>query len=89
MFDIAIPCLGNWMQFSKPIDLRTLQNMGQISDFKGKGPPYNGHLPGLASILHPQVSSSLKIAPIGRKQGIGNVTLSCLCFCELEDRNNY
>lgn len=59
---------------------RPLQNVGQISDFKGKGSSYNGHLPGLASILHPQVSSSLKIAPIGRKQGIGNVTLSCLCL---------
>ncbi|XP_031389668.1 protein MEI2-like 5 isoform X3 [Punica granatum] len=63
---------GNWMQLSSPMEHRPMMNIGQISDFKGNGPSYNGHIPGLASILHPQMSSSLKIAPIGKKQGIGN-----------------
>ncbi|KAK4787602.1 hypothetical protein SAY86_011435 [Trapa natans] len=63
---------GNWMQFGRPIGLRSPHNISQVSDFKGKGSYYNGHLPGLASILHPQVSSSLRVAPISRKQGIGH-----------------
>ncbi|KAL5990036.1 hypothetical protein ACLOJK_010932 [Asimina triloba] len=57
---------GNWAQFSSP---RENDSFHTLNHSPGLGSPVTGnHLPGLASILPPLLSSSVKIAPIGKDQ---------------------
>ncbi|KAK4799142.1 hypothetical protein SAY86_024507 [Trapa natans] len=60
---------GAWAQFGSPVEPGSLQAFG-ISPGLGPRSPVNSNiLPGLASILPPQISGSPKIAPIGKGQG--------------------
>uniref|UniRef100_A0A2P2MEN2 Uncharacterized protein MANES_17G065000 n=1 Tax=Rhizophora mucronata TaxID=61149 RepID=A0A2P2MEN2_RHIMU len=60
---------GNWTQFNSPIEHSPLQSISKSPVFRAMNPATSNHLPGFASILHPQVSNSLKVAPIGKDQG--------------------
>ncbi|KAJ4845047.1 hypothetical protein Tsubulata_010838 [Turnera subulata] len=60
---------GNWGQFNSPIEHNPLQGISKSPVFRTMSPTTSNHLPGLASILHPQVSNSVKVAPIGKDQG--------------------
>ncbi|XP_010272651.1 PREDICTED: protein MEI2-like 2 [Nelumbo nucifera] len=61
---------GNWAQLSSPVEHSPLHGMSHSSSGIGAISPMNSnHLPGLASILPPLGSNSLKIAPIGKDQG--------------------
>ncbi|KAM7270019.1 hypothetical protein ACFE04_029233 [Oxalis oulophora] len=60
---------GNWMQFNSPIEQSPLQSISKSPVFSNISPTTNHHLPGLASILHPQISNSLKVGPIGSHNG--------------------
>ncbi|CAK9139299.1 unnamed protein product [Ilex paraguariensis] len=58
---------GNWPQFGSPIE------HSKSPGFRSMSPTISNNLPGLASILHPQVSNSLKVAPIGKDRRDSNV----------------
>ncbi|CAN1847206.1 Protein MEI2-like 5 [Linum perenne] len=60
---------GNWIQFSSPMEPNPLQSFSKSPGFSTMSPTNNGHVSGLASILHPQVSSAVNVAPIGRDHG--------------------
>ncbi|XP_024024333.1 protein MEI2-like 5 [Morus notabilis] len=60
---------GNWMQFNSPIEQGPMHNISKSSGFRTLSPTTSNSLPGLASILHPQVSNNMKVSPIGRDQG--------------------
>ncbi|KAF9589730.1 hypothetical protein IFM89_028639 [Coptis chinensis] len=60
---------GSWAQFSSPVEHSPLQSLSQSPGLRAISPMNNNHLPGLASILPPQLSNSVKIAPIGKEQG--------------------
>lgn len=63
---------GNWAQFGSPVEHNPLHGFNK-SPGLGTFSPVNGNnLPGLASILSPQVSNPGKIAPIGKDQGRPN-----------------
>ncbi|KAJ8762032.1 hypothetical protein K2173_006634 [Erythroxylum novogranatense] len=64
---------GNWAQFNSPIEQSPLQNMNKSPIFRTMSPTTSNHLPGLASLLNPHVSNSLKVAPIGKDQGRGGI----------------
>ncbi|KAH9749272.1 protein MEI2-like 2 [Citrus sinensis] len=64
---------GNWVQFSSPIEHNPLQTISKSPNFRNMSPTTSNHMPGLASILHPQVSTLEKIAPIGKDQGRGSL----------------
>ncbi|KAK9150820.1 hypothetical protein Syun_009129 [Stephania yunnanensis] len=59
---------GNWAQFGSPIKHGSMQGLSQSPNLRTISPGNNNHLPGLASILPPQLSTSVKIAPIGKDQ---------------------
>ncbi|KAK9132404.1 hypothetical protein Scep_011932 [Stephania cephalantha] len=59
---------GNWAQFGSPIKHGSMQGLSQSPNLRTISPGNNNHLPGLASILPPQLSNSVKIAPIGKDQ---------------------
>lgn len=63
---------GNWAQFGSPIEHSPLHSLNESPSFGNVSPTTSNHLPGLASILHPQVSNSVKVAPIGKDQGRGS-----------------
>lgn len=63
---------GNWAQFSSPIEHNPLQNISKSPVFRNISPTAGNHMSGLASILHPQGSNSVKVAPIGKDQGRGS-----------------
>ncbi|XP_010247555.1 PREDICTED: protein MEI2-like 2 [Nelumbo nucifera] len=60
---------GNWAQFSSPVEHSPLQGLSQSPGLGTVNPMNGNHLPGLASILPPLGSNSMKIAPIGKDQG--------------------
>jgi hypothetical protein len=62
---------GNWAQYSSPIEHNSMQTISKSPGFGTLSPTTGNHLPGLASILHPQLSNSVKVAPIGKDQGRG------------------
>ncbi|KAF8413623.1 hypothetical protein HHK36_001615 [Tetracentron sinense] len=65
---------GNWAQFSSPVEHSPMQSLSQSPGLGTMSPMTSNHLPGLASILPPHVSNSLKIPPIGKDQGrVGHV----------------
>ncbi|XP_059663336.1 protein MEI2-like 2 isoform X2 [Cornus florida] len=59
---------GTWPHFSSPVENNTLQGFSQSPGLGTLSPMKNNNLSGLASILPPNVSNSLKIAPIGKEQ---------------------
>ncbi|KAG8637397.1 hypothetical protein MANES_15G117100v8 [Manihot esculenta] len=63
---------GNWAQFNSPREHSPLQSTSKSPVFRNLSPTGN-HLPGLASVLHSQVSNSVKVAPIGKDQGRGSL----------------
>ncbi|XP_052203331.1 protein MEI2-like 5 isoform X2 [Diospyros lotus] len=56
---------GSWPQFGSPIDHTPLQKLGNSLGLRRGSSPIGSNLPGLASILHPQMSNAKRIAPIG------------------------
>ncbi|XAR66660.1 hypothetical protein NMG60_11012962 [Bertholletia excelsa] len=56
---------GSWPQFGSPIERSPLQTVTNSPSFRSLSPTLGNSLPGLASILHPQISNSPRIAPIG------------------------
>lgn len=60
---------GNWMQFNSPIEHGTIHNISKSSGFQNLSPTTSNSFPGLAAILHPQVSNNMKVSPIGKDQG--------------------
>ncbi|CAL9121079.1 unnamed protein product [Musa acuminata var. zebrina] len=59
---------GLWAQFSSPNDNSPLQVLSKSPSGGAMSPIKNNHLPGLASVLPPMISTSTKIAPIGKDQ---------------------
>ncbi|XP_058095244.1 protein MEI2-like 2 isoform X2 [Magnolia sinica] len=59
---------GNWAQFSSPRENGSFQTLSQSPGLGTISPVTTNHLPGLASILPPLMSNSVKIAPIGKDQ---------------------
>ncbi|KAF5752771.1 protein MEI2-like 5 [Tripterygium wilfordii] len=63
---------GNWSQFNSPIEHGLLQTISKSPVFSTMSPTTSNHLPGLASILHSQLSSSAKVASLGNDLGRGS-----------------
>ncbi|WOK97279.1 protein MEI2-like 2 isoform X1 [Canna indica] len=59
---------GPWAQFSSPNDNSTLQLLSKSPSGEAISPIGSSHLPGLGSVLPPLISSSARIAPIGKDQ---------------------
>lgn len=57
---------GSWAQFNSPIESSPLQGLSKSPVFETMNTANGNNLPGLASILHPHVSNSVKVAPIGK-----------------------
>ncbi|KAL6198233.1 hypothetical protein ACLB2K_028025 [Fragaria x ananassa] len=66
--------LGSWVQFNSPTEHSHMYNISKSPGFRIMSPTNGNHVPGLASILHPQVTNTLKVAPIGSpgRGGISN-----------------
>ncbi|CAK7350283.1 unnamed protein product [Dovyalis caffra] len=64
---------GNWAQFNSPIDHSPLQSINRSPVLRNMSPTSSNHLSGLASVLHPQASNTMRIANIGKEQGRGNL----------------
>ncbi|XP_044461733.1 protein MEI2-like 5 isoform X2 [Mangifera indica] len=62
---------GKWGQFNSPIEPNPLQTLSKSPVYRNISPT-TSNLPGLASVLHPPVSNSVKVAPIGKDQGRGS-----------------
>ncbi|KAE7996292.1 hypothetical protein FH972_001025 [Carpinus fangiana] len=63
---------GNWAQFNGSIEHNSMQTISKSPGYSTMSPTTGNHLPGLASILHPQLSNTVKIAPIGKDLGRGS-----------------
>ncbi|XP_059669275.1 protein MEI2-like 5 isoform X2 [Cornus florida] len=63
---------GNWPQFGSPLEQSPLQSLSKSPGFRSLSPTVGNNLPGLASILHPQVSNFSRVAPIGKDPGKGS-----------------
>ncbi|CAL9067458.1 protein MEI2-like 2 [Musa acuminata AAA Group] len=59
---------GPWAHFSSPNDNIPLQVFSQSQNGLAMSPIVNDHLPGLGSVFPPMLSTSVKIAPIGKDQ---------------------
>ncbi|CAI0560817.1 unnamed protein product [Linum tenue] len=66
---------GNWLQLNSPIEHNPLRSISKSPVFRNMSPTHSSHVSGLASILHPQVSNSMKVAPIGREHGRSSLSL--------------
>ncbi|WVZ21633.1 hypothetical protein V8G54_008955 [Vigna mungo] len=60
---------GNWLQFNSPVEQNSMQNISHSPGSRILSPTTSNHLPGLASILQPQVSNTVKAAAIGNDLG--------------------
>ncbi|XP_054800645.1 protein MEI2-like 5 [Prosopis cineraria] len=60
---------GNWLQFNSSIELKPMQSISNSPGSRIMSPTTGSHLPGLASILQPQGSNSIKGAAIGKDLG--------------------
>lgn len=64
---------GSWAQFNGSSEISSFQTLNQSRSLGTTGPVIGGnHVPGLASILPPMISSSVKVAPIGKDQERGS-----------------
>ncbi|RWW50174.1 hypothetical protein BHE74_00043596 [Ensete ventricosum] len=59
---------GPWAHFSSPNDNIPLQVFSQSQNGLAMSPIVNDHLPGIGSVVPPMLSTSVKIAPIGKDQ---------------------
>ncbi|KAK1324749.1 Protein MEI2-like 2 [Acorus calamus] len=59
---------GSWAMFNSTNDNSSLQALSQSPVFGAISPMTGNHLPGLASIISPLESNSIKITPIGKDQ---------------------
>ncbi|XP_027185550.1 protein MEI2-like 5 [Coffea eugenioides] len=57
---------GDWPQLGSPLEHSPLQSLGKSPGLTSVSPTMGNNLPGLASILHPQSSNSMRVAPIGK-----------------------
>ncbi|KAK8664612.1 hypothetical protein V6N13_084391 [Hibiscus sabdariffa] len=64
---------GSWAQFNSPIEHSPMHSLSKSPVFGTMSPTTSKELSGLASILHPQVSNSMKVAPIGKDQARGSL----------------
>ncbi|XP_059289545.1 protein MEI2-like 5 [Lycium ferocissimum] len=62
---------GNWPQFGSPIERGSTQSPGTSPGFRSLSPTIGNNLHGLASILHPRASNTLRVAPIGEDRTMG------------------
>ncbi|XP_060196052.1 protein MEI2-like 5 isoform X2 [Lycium barbarum] len=62
---------GNWAQFGSPIERGSTQSPGTSPGFRSLSPTIGNNLHGLASILHPRASNTLRVAPIGEDRTMG------------------
>ncbi|KAI5331460.1 PREDICTED: MEI2 [Prunus dulcis] len=62
---------GSWAQFN-PIEHSPVHSISKSPGFRTLSPTNSNQLPGLALILHPQISNNVKVAPIGNNQGRGS-----------------
>ena len=60
------------MNFNSPIELSPMHNISKSPDLTALSPTTSNHLPGLAALLHPQLSNTMKVSPIGKEQGRGS-----------------
>lgn len=60
---------GNWLQFSSPIEHKAMQPISNSPGSRIMSPTTGNHLSGLASILQPQGSNSIKGVAIGKDLG--------------------
>lgn len=65
MWLLLIFLAGNWPQFGSPIEHGSTQSPGTSPGFRSLSPTIANNLHGLASILHPRASNTLRVAPIG------------------------
>ncbi|KAJ1437005.1 RNA-binding domain superfamily [Sesbania bispinosa] len=63
---------GNWLQFNSPVEQNSMQSINHSPGSRIMSPTTGNHLPGLASILQPQVSNTVKAATIGKDLGRSN-----------------
>ncbi|KAK1302676.1 Protein MEI2-like 2 [Acorus calamus] len=59
---------GSWAMFNSTNDNSSLQALSQSPVFGAISPMTGNHLPGIASIISPLESNSIKITPIGKDQ---------------------
>ncbi|KAE8720034.1 Protein MEI2-like 5 [Hibiscus syriacus] len=64
---------GSWAQFNSSIERSPMHSLSKSPVLGTMSPTTSNHLSGLASILHPQVSNSMKVAPIGKDQARGSL----------------
>ncbi|OIW02848.1 hypothetical protein TanjilG_29624 [Lupinus angustifolius] len=63
---------GNWAHFGSPVEHNPLGSFSKSPGLSYGSPMNTSHLPGLGAILSPHLSSSPKIAPIGKDLGRAN-----------------
>ncbi|XP_010904858.1 protein MEI2-like 2 isoform X1 [Elaeis guineensis] len=63
---------GTWAHYGSPGDNNPLQALSRSPTGGAMSPMGGNHLPGLASVLSPVISNSVKIPPIGKDQNRGN-----------------
>ncbi|XP_008779504.1 protein MEI2-like 2 [Phoenix dactylifera] len=63
---------GTWAQYGSPGDNNPLQALSRSPTGGAMSPMGSNHLPGLASVLPPVMSNSVKIPPIGKDQNRDN-----------------
>lgn len=63
---------GTWAPYGSPGDNNPLQALSRSPTGGALSPMGSSHLPGLASVLPPVMSNSVKIPPIGKDQNRGN-----------------
>ncbi|XP_028120083.1 protein MEI2-like 5 isoform X1 [Camellia sinensis] len=56
---------GCWPLFGSPIECSPLQTLSHSPGFRSPSSTIGNNIPGLASSLHPQISNSARVAPIG------------------------
>ncbi|CAK8534535.1 unnamed protein product [Lathyrus sativus] len=60
---------GNWLQFNSPVEQSSLPTINHSPSSSIMCPTTGSHLSGLASILQPQTSNTVKVATIGKEIG--------------------
>ncbi|KAI4295379.1 hypothetical protein L6164_035430 [Bauhinia variegata] len=60
---------GNWLHVNSPVEHNLMQTMSKSPGSRIMSPTTGNHSPGLASILQPQVSNTIKGATIGKDLG--------------------
>ncbi|GMI77723.1 MEI2-like protein 5 [Hibiscus trionum] len=63
---------GSWAQFNSPIEHSPMHSISKSPVFGTMSPTTSNQLPGLASILHSQISNSMNVVPIGKDQARGS-----------------